>query len=171
MEAFIEILPGIWYEEKTGLPFSTKRNLGPGKGWTTDGDLKRLTSKNRDGYYRVGNEGISKQWHRLVWEFFNGEIPKGIQVDHINNVRSDNRIENLQLLPHNKNSRFRLKHKNNKSGHPGVTWHKPTQKWRAKIGINGKTKHLGYFNDKLEAAEAFRKAKIEYHGSDSLRFL
>ena len=101
---FIEILPGIWYEEATGLPWSTNRSLGRGKGWATDGKLKRLTCKSH-GYYQVGINGKMKRWHRLIWEYFNGKIPEGLQVDHMNNIRNDNRITNLQLLSNKDNSR------------------------------------------------------------------
>ena len=170
MNGFIEISDGLWYEESTGLPWSSRKFLGGGKGWGTDGHLKQLTAKNSDGYYQVKVAGKQEGWHRIVYEHFNGEIPAGFQVDHRNNKTDDNRIENLQLLSSKDNARSRLKHKNNKSGHPGVTWVKSRKKWRAGIGISGKIKQLGYFDNKLEAAETYLKAKIKYHGSDSIRF-
>lgn len=43
--------------------------------------------------------------HRIVYETFNGEIPEGYEVDHINTIRDDNRLENLQLLSHLDNMR------------------------------------------------------------------
>lgn len=57
---------------------------------TKDGYLKLHT--HRDG------KCIDKSVHRIVYETFNEEIPEGLQVDHVNNVRNDNRLENLQLL-------------------------------------------------------------------------
>lgn len=42
--------------------------------------------------------GKSDRVHRIVWETFNGTIPEGYEIDHINSVRDDNRLENLQLL-------------------------------------------------------------------------
>ena len=42
--------------------------------------------------------------HRLVWEAFNGEIPKGMQIDHINTIRDDNRLENLRICSQQENS-------------------------------------------------------------------
>ena len=171
MNGFIEIYPGIWYEESTGLPWSSRRFLGRGNGWTTDGKLKRLTCKNSNGYYTVVINGKMKYLHRLVYEHFNGPIPTGLQVDHMNNVITDNRISNLQLLSHKDNSRCRLKQKNNTSGVAGVYWHKQHKKWRAQIKINGKLKYLGLF-EQLEAAhQAYLQAKIKYHGIDSIRAL
>lgn len=41
--------------------------------------------------------------HRLVWEAFNGPIPYGFEVNHINEIKDDNRLENLNLLTHKDN--------------------------------------------------------------------
>lgn len=41
--------------------------------------------------------------HRIVWQIFNGAIPEGMQVDHINGIKNDNRISNLQLLSPSQN--------------------------------------------------------------------
>ena len=166
MNGFIEIYPGLFYEEATGLPWSTRV---PGTG-ENNGDLKRITSKNSAGYYNVKINGKNKQYHRVIWEHFNGPIPTNMDIDHINNMRDDNRIENLQLLSHKDNSRSRLKNKNNTSGYPGVSWFKPTKKWQAQIQVDGKNKHLGYFDSPETAHQAYLQAKIKYHGIDSIRF-
>ena len=41
--------------------------------------------------------------HRFVYEVFKGPIPRFFEVDHINEIKSDNRIKNLQLLTHKQN--------------------------------------------------------------------
>lgn len=53
-----------------------------------------LQNKDKKKYYRV---------HRLVWEVFNGPIPKGMEVNHINEDTTDNRLANLNLLTHTEN--------------------------------------------------------------------
>lgn len=41
--------------------------------------------------------------HRLVWEAFNGKIPEGMEIDHINTIRSDCRLSNLRCVTHKEN--------------------------------------------------------------------
>jgi len=61
---------------------------------------KLVLRKNnmQKGYVRNQTAKGQCLQHRIVWETFNGEIPDGYEVDHINNVREDNRLCNLQLL-------------------------------------------------------------------------
>ena len=62
--------------------------------------LKPLINSN--GYYKVElcKNSIKKKYyvHRLVYEAFNGQIPEGLQVNHINEIKTDNRLENLNLM-------------------------------------------------------------------------
>lgn len=165
MEGFVEIEAGLWYRESDGRPFTTKRQ---GNSKITDYPMKALLSKNTAGYYHVGSKGKPVQWHRLVYEFFKGKIPPKMTVDHFNNIRDDNRIENLKLLTRKQNQAKQVVGKRNKSGLPGVSWYKRANKWHSQIGINGKQKHLGYFVDPYLAYETFLKNKIKYHGKESI---
>ena len=60
-----------------------------------------------NGYYRVilCKQSIKKTYlvHRLVWETFNGTIPEGLQVNHLNEVKTDNRLSNLNLMTQKEN--------------------------------------------------------------------
>ena len=55
------------------------------------------------GYSTFGSHGKTYTVHRIVWETFKGEIPEGMEIDHINAVRSDNRLENLKCVTHTEN--------------------------------------------------------------------
>ena len=73
----------------------TKRILkmrNNGKGYLNFGFSDKKLEKTKN-YYQ----------HRFVYEVFKGMIPSCFEVDHQNNVRSDNRIKNLQLLTHKQN--------------------------------------------------------------------
>ena len=62
------------------------------------GKLVLRTNNVQRGYvYNQTSKGQRLQ-HRIVWETFNGDIPDEYEVDHINDVRDDNRLCNLQLL-------------------------------------------------------------------------
>lgn len=66
--------------------------------------------KNTSGYYQValcedGKRKIRLIAH-LVWEAFNGPIPPGMQVNHINECRTDNRLENLNLMTSKENNNW-----------------------------------------------------------------
>ena len=92
---------------------------------------------------------------------FKEEDIKGKQVDHINGDPLDNRRENLRLVTDKENKWNKGLRKNNTSGYVGVNWHKQTQKWNARARFTceqtgrEKTKFLGYYNDKEEAARAY----------------
>lgn len=58
---------------------------------------------NPDGYNIVQCNKKRCFAHRIIWEMHNGPIPNGMEIDHINRVRDDNRIENLQLITHKQN--------------------------------------------------------------------
>ena len=65
------------------------------------------TARDCYGYYRVQlwKNSIGKFYkvHRLVWIAFNGQIPEGYEVNHINEIKSDNRLSNLNLMAHKEN--------------------------------------------------------------------
>ena len=97
--------------------------------------------------------------HRLIMN-----APKGLQVDHINGDKLDNRRVNLRLVNNSQNHGNRGKQANNSSGYKGVFYHKKAKKWTARIGLKRKYKYLGLFSDPKDAYEAYLKAAKELHG-------
>lgn len=93
------------------------------------------------------------------------ETPKGMDTDHINGDRLDNRRENLRICTHSENQRNMQKHKDNKSGYKGVSWDTRSKKWVSRIKAeNGVYRFLGFFRNKLDAAKAYDNAAIKHHG-------
>ena len=102
--------------------------------------------------------------HRLIWIYHNGDIPDKFQIDHINGIRHDNRIENLRLVTNTQNSYNRPKSIKSTSGYKGVYWNIGAEKWESKIQIDGILKHLGLFITKELAYEAYCKAAKQVQG-------
>lgn len=129
------------------------------------GDLivkEKLLKLNKDstGYFAVGlsKNGIVKSHkvHQLVVNEFLNHKPNGhnIVVDHINNIKIDNRLENLQLISHRENSSKDKKGYSSK--YVGVCWNKNLNKWMSSVQINGKIKHIGYFISEYDAHLAYQ---------------
>lgn len=90
--------------------------------------------------------------------------PDGMEIDHINHNKLDNRMANLRICSHAENGRNLSLSKNNTSGVAGVVWDKSRDRWAATIKFNYKNIHLGRFIDKQKAIKAREKAEIKYFG-------
>lgn len=98
--------------------------------------------------------------HRFI-----ARADRGMVVDHINGDGLDNRKGNLRVCTQSKNLMNRnVKQRQNTSGHPGVSWHKSTGKWRADIMVDGSPIWLGTFKEKQLAIEARKTAEHKYFG-------
>jgi len=126
------------------------------------GDVAGTIDTN--GYRRISINKKRYMAHRLVWTYHNGEIQTGYQIDHMNGVKDDNRIENLRLATPSQNSSNRPKNKINKSGFKGVSWHKRDKKWQADIMHNNKTIRLGLFATPELAHDAYVGAATKHQG-------
>lgn len=134
-------------------------------------------SMGKRKYFRVYFEGHYYMAHRVVWELHNGAIPDGVQVDHIDGDRTNNRIGNLRLVTPAGNARNRKKTCKNTSGVVGVGkyLHKGVHVgWVAHWYEGGKMSSK-YFSFKKHSEEAFeiacnfRSGKINASGDYSER--
>ena len=118
-----------------------KKNMGKN---TVQGREAGTQDKNR--YRAVRINGKRYYVHRLVFLLHHGYLPRSI--DHINQIKSDNRIENLRACSNSQNSVNVSKPKLKDSvKYRGVTWNERNKNnpWVASIRVNGKKTYLGAF--------------------------
>jgi len=122
--------------------------------------LKAGTNK---GYYIVvlqkNRIRKTKLIHQLVAIAFLNHKPSHhkLVVNHINFDKTDNRVENLEIVTQRENAN--RKHIKSSSKYTGVCWNKPNKNWTAQISINRKKIYLGSFINELEAHNAYLLAK------------
>lgn len=120
-------------------------------------------SPNSDGYLQVvlyyNKKKKSCKVHKLIAEAFMNHTPCGLDVvvDHINNIKTDNRIENLQLVSNRYNA---TKDKVNKSGYMGVCWDKSRNKWLVGLRYGGKKVNLGRYSNIEDASVVANRAYV-----------
>ncbi len=108
---------------------------------------------------------ISKERFKQINVYLHREImnaTKNDHVDHINGDTLDNRKENLRICINRDNIKNQRIRSNNTSGYKGVSL--KYNKWVARIMFNNKTKYLGVFINKEDAAKAYNEAALKYHG-------
>ena len=112
------------------------------------------------GYIGIGFKGKRYFAHRLAMVLHNGEdMPDGMVVDHINHIRTDNRIVNLRVVSNRENLSNR--EKPGTSRYPGVSWDKSSKKWLVMIRIGDKRIYLGRFKHEEEAAAVYQEALLD----------
>ena len=117
------------------------------------GRLKRFYAGRRDA------DGKTIYMHRVVLN-----APDGVQVDHINNDRLDNRRENLRLCNQSQNNANSSRRRTSTNTYRGVYWDRYNRSWRAWINVGGKGRSLGYFKNEIDAAIAYNKAALDAFG-------
>jgi hypothetical protein len=103
---------------------------------------------NCKGYMQFTFFGKTCFLHRAIFALINGFLP--IQIDHINGIRNDNRIENLRASDNSKNQHgFRTKSKHNKSGIRGVHHNRSNNLWIGKISVNNRIFEVSSMDKKI----------------------
>lgn len=150
------------YDPETGVFLHRTKRRGSKQGsvaGTTTANGYRFVAINRKQYLA----------HRVAWLYVHGVWPTG-QIDHVNGIKTDNRIANLRDVPQElnmQNQRHAQRHKSS-TKLLGVHFAKESDRWYSQIRINGKSRHLGMFATDTEAYEAYLKAKRQLHPGNML---
>jgi len=115
---------------------------------------KRLEFSVNKKIYRFKLHRLVYWLHNPHWDIYNSSTNNSI--DHIDGNTLNNNIENLRLVTHQQNQWNQTRAK-------GYSWCKKWNKWCAKIKLNTKNKHLGYFDNEDDAHNAYLEAKKKYH--------
>lgn len=113
------------------------------------------------GYRTIQVSGKRYQEHRLIYFWHYGHIPE--QIDHINGVKDDNRIENLRPADHSTNQ-MNTAPRPGASGERGVRFKPEKNRWIARIYKNRREIRIGSFLTKDEAVAAYKRAAAEMYG-------
>jgi hypothetical protein len=147
------------YDPQTGI---VSRNHGRG------GELAgaRVGTKNSHGHLICRVDYRTCYVHRIAWALYHGEEPPEL-IDHINGDGVDNRIANLRAATNSENRVNARPNTGSHSGLRGAHWSKSEGRWRSSIRVNGRYVHLGWFETKEDAAEAYAIAAERYFGEFS----
>jgi hypothetical protein len=115
---------------------------------------------NDRGYLTVclqypNKKQVCKKVHRLIAQAHLPDYSEDLEVDHIDRCRSNNEISNLRMVTPSQNL--------HNTDAKGCSFDKNINKWKAKICVNYKQKHIGYYDTEEEAHQAYLKAKKLYH--------
>ena len=113
-------------------------------------------------YHQICINYVLYRAHRLIWAYHYG--PSEHMIDHANNNSFDNRVENLRECLHSQNSQNSRVPKSNTSGVKGVSWCKRKNKWKARIIVDGKEHHIGFFDDLQDAKKIINLKRVVLHG-------
>ena len=172
---FDYVKSALRYDPETGHFFWKPKELRTRGDAVFNGKFagKRAGSLSGYGYRTIcfsfgSSKNVVTSEHRLAVSFNLGRmLDEDEIVDHINGVRYDNRMENLRLVDSKGNARNCVMHTTNSSGCKGVFYvsdKRGSKKWRAQISLNNKTKFVGYFATKEDAARAYDAAAVLHYG-------
>jgi len=150
-----ELAAAFHYNPRTGV---ITRTTGERRG-------RPVGFKSPRGYLIIKFQGKAYRHHRVAWALAHGDWPVH-EIDHINGVKSDNRLINLRdATPAANSQNKREAYRNSRTGSQGVTL-MGYGAFLSRIFRNGKRIYIGVFDTQEEAAAAYRAKKLELDGPD-----
>lgn len=155
----------IYWLERPADTFAVRKNSARHSAatWNTRYSGKEaLTAKNRNGYLHGCINSKFYLAHRVIWALYHSKWPS-IFIDHINGIKSDNRISNLREANYSQNAANRCA-VNVTSGYLGVSRNSEKKLWQAFIGVGGNSRFLGYYPCEITAAKVYDAAASQAYG-------
>jgi hypothetical protein len=147
----------LHYDKETG-GFTWLVSKGTARKGSEAGSVRIKSGKKYRWIQVLGRQCSA---HRLAFLYMTGEFPEN-DVDHRDGNGLNNEWSNLREATPAENARNQRLSKRNRSGVVGVRWLQDRRKWKASIGVNGRTKHIGFFSNKGDAIAARKAADIEF---------
>ena len=142
--------------------------LAKQKGYTYDSITGKVTGVRKKEIKDTTGRGYVRMWlykekkkymlcaHHFAWYMHYGNVDFQM-LDHFNQDKADNRIENLRIANHQINQHNRL------NTTKGYCFIKGRNIWKAGLSVNNKKIFLGYFKEEKDAREAYLNGKKKYH--------
>ena len=150
----------IVYTNRYKIPFQIDKDdwvIVSHYSWFIDGD----------GYPRTTIGTKPNQQSVRLHVLLLGKAPNGLEWDHINRNKLDNRRENFRAITHIENMRNKSAYSNNTSGVTGVCWRADRSQWQVRINVSKSTRMtVGWFEKLEDAKEARRMAEAFYYDSE-----
>jgi hypothetical protein len=130
---------------------------------------KKAGTGHSMGYWQIGLGGSIFLAHRIIWEMFNGPVPKGMEIDHKDGDKMNNKIENLRLCLSAQN-KWNAAFKKGYMGFAGVSYDKrrKLRPFYVRLTMHGKVIIIGRYATPEEAHEAWKRATSDLRGSFSV---
>lgn len=134
-----QLLSSLHYDPASGIFTWTRR-----EGTKTAGDVAGTIDQY--GYRCISFKGHIYKAHRLAFIYMEGSIDDDVQVDHKNGIRDDNRWSNIRLATYIENCQNKRVYKTNKTGCPGASYVKSSQKYKLVIKLNNTALYMGRYS-------------------------